>query len=50
MIQKYEAEFFSIQYWSNDAAQPGQKSGPDWFYAIISNILQQIFHRNFIRF
>ena len=50
MIQKYEAEFFSIQYWSNDAAQPGQKSGPYQFYAVISNILQQIFHTNFIRF
>ena len=38
IIQKYEAEFFSIQYWPNDATQPGQKSGPDWFYAVISNI------------
>ena len=50
MIQRYKAEFFSLQYWSNHGVQPDQKSGPDCYYAIISNILQKIFHRNFIWF
>ena len=43
MIQRYKAEFFSLQYWSNHGAQPDQKSGPDCYYAIISNILQKSF-------
>ena len=50
IIKRCKAEFFSIHYWSNGGVQPGQKSGPDWYYAIISNISQQIFHRNFIWF
>ena len=50
MIQRYKAEFFSIQSWSNHGVQPGQIGGPDWYNAIISNISQQIFHSNFIWF
>ena len=50
MIQWYKAEFFLVQYWSNHGVQFGQKSGPDWYYAIILNILQSIFHSNWIWF
>ena len=50
IMQRYKAELFSIHYWSNHGVQPGQQSGPDWYYAIISNILDQIFDTNFIWF
>ena len=50
IIQRYKTEYFSIHYRSNHGVQPGQKSGPDWYFVIISNISPQIFHRNFIWF
>ena len=47
IIQRYKYEYFSIHYRSNHGVQPGQKSGPDWYFVIISNISPQIFDRNF---
>ena len=46
IMQRYKAELFSIHYWSNHGVQPGQKSGPDWYFVIISIISPQIFHEN----
>ena len=50
ITQRYKAVLSIVHYWSNHCVQPGQKSRSDWYYVIISNISQQVFHRNFIWF